>query len=75
MRLDVKDAVKNLLTRLQQDGRLSPEEVALLRKVWRVRNQAVHPDSSPSLNPEEVDSMIDAIERICLPWGRADGAR
>jgi hypothetical protein len=75
MRLDVKGAVENLLMRLEEDGRISLEEKTLLRKAWRVRNRAVHPDSSASLSPEEVDNMIDAMERICLPWGHAGGAR
>ncbi len=75
MRLDVKGAVENLLTRLEEDDRISLEEKTLLRKAWRVRNRAVHPDSSASLNPEEVDNMIDAIERICLPWERPGGTR
>ncbi len=69
MRLDVKGAVENLLMRLEEDGRVSLEEKTLLRKAWRVRNRAVHPDSSASLNSEEVENMIDTIERICLPWG------
>ena len=67
MRLDVKGWVENLLMRLEEDGPISLEEKTLLRKAWQERNRAVHPDSSVSINPEEVDNMFDAIERICLP--------
>lgn len=62
------DALINLLA---QDGRISLEEKTALRRIWSVRNQAVHPDGEyggPDL--AEVENMIDAIERISKRWER-----
>ncbi len=61
------DALINLLA---QDGRISLEDKTALRRIWTVRNQAVHPegpDEAPGL--AEVENMIDAIERISRRWG------
>ncbi|MGH9395366.1 MAG: hypothetical protein ACRD18_00760 [Terriglobia bacterium] len=59
-----------LISLLAQDGRISLEEKTALRRIWSVRNQAVHPEGpegAPGL--AEVENMIDAIERISLRWG------
>jgi|SRR5579875_718129 len=55
-----------LISLLAQDGLISLEEQTTLRRIWRLRNQAVHPHGQLAL--EEVENMIDSIERICQRW-------
>ena len=55
-----------LISLLAQDNLISLEEQTTLRRVWRLRNQAVHPDGHLAL--EDVENMIDSIERICQRW-------
>lgn len=65
-----------LISLLAQDGRISLEEKTILRRIWTVRNQAVHPEGpegAPGL--AEVENMIDAIERISLRWGTKEGEK
>jgi hypothetical protein len=69
IRLGVKGAIEILFDRLVEDGHISLEEKTLLRKAWEVRCAAVHPGGS--LAPEEVEIMIDTVERICRPWESA----
>lgn len=66
VRLGVKGSVEILFDRLEHDGRISLEEKTLLRRTWETRNAAVHAEAG--LTPEEVEVMIDTIERICLSW-------
>ncbi len=66
MRLGVKGAVDVLFHKLEEDGLIRPGERTLLDKTWKTRNDAVHPFDKVSL--EEVENMIDTIERICRPW-------
>jgi hypothetical protein len=40
--------------------------MTLLRRAWTTRCAAVHPENTPT--SEEVENMIDIIERICRPW-------
>ena len=69
MNLNVRGAIEILFDRLAEDGFISIEDKAQLDKAWRVRNAAVHAGRPP--DPEQVDNMIDAIERICRPWEAA----
>jgi len=66
MNLNVRGAIEILFDRLAEDGYISLEHKAQLGKAWRIRNAAVHAGRPP--DPEQVDNMIDAIERICRPW-------
>ncbi len=65
MRL-VKNWAEVLIDRLEQDGRNSLKDGPELRRVWEIRNAAVHPGRPPA--PEEVERMIDLIEEICIRW-------
>lgn len=69
MNLTVKGAVEILFDRLVEGGYISLEDKALLSKAWKTRNAAVHAGLPPT--PEEVENMIDIIERICRPWENA----
>lgn len=55
-----------LLDQMTTIGHISPEENVALREVWRIRNSAVHAGRKPT--PEEVEKMIDAVERVCSRW-------
>jgi hypothetical protein len=66
MNLNVRGAIELLFDRLAEDGNISPEDSAQLGKAWKVRNAAVHSGRPP--DPEQVENMIDTIERICRPW-------
>ena len=66
MNLNVRGAIEILFDRLAEDSYISLEDKAQLDKAWRVRNAAVHAGRPPE--PEQVDNMIDTIERICGPW-------
>jgi len=66
LKLYVKGAVEILFDRLLEGGRISLGDRTLLRRAWSTRCAAVHPESS--LTSEEVENMIDIIERICRPW-------
>jgi hypothetical protein len=41
--------------------------VTELKLVWEVRNRVVHPDSRP-VTPEEVERMVETVQRVCVPW-------
>lgn len=53
---------------LAQDGHVPLEEKVILRRIWGVRNAAVHATREPGL--AEIENMIDSIERISLRWER-----
>jgi hypothetical protein len=44
--------------------------VTELQLVWELRNRVVHPDNQ-SVTPEEVERMVDTVERVCRPWGNS----
>jgi hypothetical protein len=69
MNLNVRGAIEMLFTRLCDDEYISLEDKAQLDKAWRIRNAAVHAGRPP--DPEQVENMIDTIERICRPWQQA----
>jgi hypothetical protein len=68
MNLNVRGAIEILFDRLEEDGYISLEDKTQLDKAWRIRNAAVHSGRPP--DPEQVDNMIDTIERICRSWER-----
>ena len=68
LQLYVRGAVEILFNKLVENGHISPEDKVLLSKAWKTRNAAVHPEEAPS--EEEVENMIDMVERICRPWER-----
>jgi hypothetical protein len=69
MNLNVRGAIEILFDRLAEDGYITLEDKAQLDKAWRIRNAAVHAGRPP--DPEQVDNMIDTIERICRSWEKA----
>ncbi len=71
--LNRKGAADAFIDQLTHDGHVSLSQRTELRRIWAVRNQAVHPEGEPA--PEAVENMIDAIERICLPWGAGEGVK
>lgn len=66
LRLGVKGAVEVLFDRLAQYDYITLEQKTRLRKVWEIRNRAVHPAADLTL--EEVENMIETIEDVCLGW-------
>ena len=58
--------VDDLIDELAGEGVISWPDARELRHAWDIRNNAVHPDLSPSR--EEVESMVISIERICSHW-------
>jgi hypothetical protein len=69
VKLYVKGATEVLFDKLLEGGHISPGDMTLLRRAWTTRCEAVHPESTPT--SEEVENMIDIIERICRPWESA----
>jgi hypothetical protein len=69
LQLYVKGSVEILFDRLLEGGHISLGDRTLLRRAWSTRCAAVHPESTPT--SEEVENMIDIIERICRPWESA----
>ena len=68
LRLYVKGGTEILFNKLEEGGHITLEDKVLLKKVWDTRNAAVHPGQA--LSEEEVENMIDIVERICRPWER-----
>jgi len=66
LKLYVKGATEILFDKLLEGGHISPGDMTLLRRAWTTRCAAVHPENTPT--SEEVENMIDIIERICRPW-------
>jgi hypothetical protein len=69
LKLYVKGATEILFDRLLEGGHISLGDRTLLRRAWSARCAAVHPENTPT--SEEVENMIDIIERICRPWESA----
>ena len=65
-----KGAAGQLLADLAARGVIDLAVVAELQLVWDLRNRVVHGDNQP-VTPEEVERMIDDVERICVPWGKS----
>jgi hypothetical protein len=66
LKLYVRGGTEILFNTLVEGGHITLEDKVLLSKAWKTRNAAVHPEEAPS--EEEVENMIDMVERICRPW-------
>jgi hypothetical protein len=71
MKLGVKGAMEIFFRRLEEDGHIRLADTTLLRRTWETRNRAVHGERG--LTEEEVEIMIETIERLCLPWDAPSG--
>ena len=63
-----KGAAEVAIEELEAKGIVRPEDKVELERVWEIRNKVVHPMGKRA-EREEVEVMIDIIERICVPWG------
>jgi hypothetical protein len=66
-----KGAAGQLLSDLAARGIIDPALVAELQFVWEVRNRVVHPDNR-TITPEEVERMVEIVERVCVPWSKSE---
>jgi hypothetical protein len=66
-------AAEYLLDSLDRNHIIQPGERADLRSIWLTRNRAVHAGEEPTI--EEVEVMIERIERICSAWDIPSPAR
>jgi hypothetical protein len=64
-----KGAAEGLLEELAAKGFIRPEDKIELQRVWQTRNRVVHP-STKRPEREEVEVMIDCIQRICASWDK-----
>jgi hypothetical protein len=62
-------AASALVDELATKGYIRLEQKTDLYSIWETRNKVVHP-SGRRAEREEVDIMIDYIERIAVPWGK-----
>ena len=62
-----KGAPERLIEELGEKGYIRPEDKVELQRVWDTRNKVVHP-AGERAEREEVEVMIDFIQRICVPW-------
>lgn len=62
---DRKTDVPSLIDEFARHGQLTWAEARELHEAWRGRDKAVHPKS---ISPEEVEVVIGAVGRVCLPW-------
>jgi hypothetical protein len=62
-----KGAPERLIEELEATGYIRPEDKVELQRVWNTRNKVVHP-AGKRAEREEVEVMIDFIQRICVPW-------
>ncbi len=63
-----KGAAGQLLADMAARGVIDLALVTELQLVWDLRNRVVHPDNQP-VTPEEVERMVETVERVCRPWG------
>jgi hypothetical protein len=66
-----KGAAGQLLADLAARGVIDLALVTELQLVWELRNRVVHPDNQ-SVTPEEVERMVETVERVCRPWGSSN---
>jgi hypothetical protein len=66
-----KGAAGQLLADLAARRIIDLASVTELQLVWELRNRVVHPGSQP-VTPEEVQRMVDTVERVCQPWGASN---
>ena len=62
-----KGAPEGLIEELAEKGYIRLEDKPELKRIWFTRNKVVHPSGNRP-EREEVEVMIDFIQRICLPW-------
>jgi hypothetical protein len=62
-----KGAPEGLIDELAEKGYIRQEDKPELKRIWFTRNKVIHP-SGERPQREEVEVMIDFIQRICLPW-------
>jgi hypothetical protein len=67
-----KGAPERLIEQLRAKGYIRPEDKVELQRVWGTRNKVIHP-SGKRAEREEVEVMIDFIQRICIPWEKRHG--
>jgi hypothetical protein len=59
---------KRLIHRLSEVGEVAQEHRPELERIWEIRNASMHPTRTPTT--EEVEVMVDQIERICGRWAK-----
>jgi hypothetical protein len=64
-KLERKTEVRALINEFAGHGQIGWPDRDELHDVWDVRDKAVHPGR---LSSEEVENMIDTIERVCRAW-------
>ena len=62
-----KGAPERLIEELAEKGYIRQEDKPELKRIWFTRNKVIHPAGTRPQR-EEVEVMIDFIQRICLPW-------
>jgi hypothetical protein len=62
-----KGAAGQLLADMAARNVIDSAFVPELQLVWELRNVVVHPHTR-QITPEEVERMIDIVERVCKPW-------
>ena len=62
-----KGAPEGLIEELADKGYIRQEDKPELKRIWFTRNKVIHPAGTRPQR-EEVEVMIDFIQRICLPW-------
>jgi hypothetical protein len=65
-----RGAAEALIEELKNKGYIRSEDIVELVSIWKLRNKVVHPSGKRPVS-EEVDAMIDRIERICVPWEKS----
>jgi hypothetical protein len=66
-----KGAAGQLLSDMAARGVIDLALVTELQLVWELRNRVVHPDDRP-VTPEEVERMVETVERDCSPWAASN---
>jgi len=67
-----RGAPEGLIEELAEKGYIRQEDKPELKRIWFTRNKVVHP-SGKRPEREEVEVMIDFIQRICIPWEKRHG--
>jgi hypothetical protein len=67
-----RGAPEGLIDELAEKGYIRREDKPELKRIWSTRNKVVHP-SGKRPEREEVEVMIDFIQRICIPWEKRHG--
>ena len=65
-------AAVKLIEELADRGTITLEDKMGLKRIWEIRNNAVHPRKERP-EREEVEVMIENIQSICQPWEKGRG--